>query len=265
MELEVYQVDSFTAQAFRGNPAGVCITEDALEDAVMFAVAREMALSETAFLSLSDMQLRWFTPQTEVKLCGHGTLAVAHILKEKGFAAVGETVVFNTLSGPLSVTIDTDSLEMDFPAPIFEPDTKVNHDILDLLGVGEDEVVAYHRFDEKDLIIVDSAQRIHELSPDFTGLRKVPGRGVLVSSLSSEPAQDFICRYFAPWVGVDEDPVTGSAFCALAVYWCEQLGKPSLRGYQASERGGFMDVLLSAPRVKLTGMAVTVLKGLMFL
>ncbi|SHO56281.1 PhzF family phenazine biosynthesis protein [Vibrio quintilis] len=265
MELEIYQVDSFTAEAFKGNPAGVCITEGPLEDAVMFSVAREMALSETAFLSLPEMQLRWFTPQTEVKLCGHGTLAVAQILKEKGLVAVGETVVFNTLSGPLSVTVQTDAFEMDFPAPVFESEARTNHAMLDLLGVGADEVMAYHRFDEKELIIVDSEQRIRELSPDFTGLSKVPGRGVVVTARSSGAAQDFICRYFAPWVGVNEDPVTGSAFCALAVYWCEQLGKSSLSGYQASERGGLMDVSLSASRVKLTGRAVTVLKGVMFI
>ena len=265
MRLTVYQVDAFSSAAFKGNPAGVCITQEALDAGLMRSIAAEMAVSETAFLSLETMTLRWFTPKVEVNLCGHGTLAVAHILKENAIVAMDETVVFNTLSGALSVTIHKDTIDMDFPAASVNFDVVHNKEILSLLGIKPEQVMAYGRFDVKDFIEVDSEATLLNLTPDFSGLAQIAGRGVVVTTKSANHELDFICRYFAPWVGVNEDPVTGSAHCALAVYWGEKLAKSKLKAYQASARGGFVDMeCLPNNRVKLIGSAVTVLKGTLF-
>lgn len=265
MELEIFQVDSFTLEEFKGNPAGVCITKNALDEALMFAIAAEMAVSETAFLSLSDLRLRWFTPQVEVKLCGHGTLAVVHVLKEKGLLGVGDELAFNTLSGALRVKIENNHIEMDFPAARLDFDASVDEQMLAFLGLSAAQVVSHSCFDSKNLIEIVSEQTLLALKPNYDGLKQLPGRGVLVTAKSASKDVDFISRYFAPWVGINEDPVTGSAHCALAVYWGDKLQKTKLKGYQASERGGFVDVeRLPNQRVKLMGQAVTVLKGTMY-
>ncbi|WP_394201586.1 PhzF family phenazine biosynthesis protein [Shewanella waksmanii] len=264
MELDIYQVDSFTDEAFKGNPAGVCITRSALSEPLMLAIAAEMAVSETAFLSLSDMRLRWFTPQAEVKLCGHGTLAVAHILKENGQVTTGETVRFETLSGTLTALINESTVELDFPSPEIQFDVSRCQRLLDNLGIKSHQVVSFSRFDSKVFIEVDSEQTLLNLQPNFEAMKQAEGRGVLVTSRSTSSRLDFVSRYFAPWVGVNEDPVTGSAHCALTVYWSEKLGKFTLQGYQASERGGYVTTeLLPNGRTKLIGSAVTVLKGVM--
>ena len=265
MELEIFQVDSFTLEAFKGNPAGVCITKNALDEALMFAIAAEMAVSETAFLSLSDSRLRWFTPQVEVKLCGHGTLAVVHVLKEKGLLGVGDELAFNTLSGALRVKIENNHIEMDFPAARLDFDASVDEQMLAFLGLSAAQVVSHSCFDSKNLIEIVSEQTLLALKPNYDGLKQLPGRGVLVTAKSASEDVDFISRYFAPWVGINEDPVPGSAPCALAVYWGDTLQITKLKGYQASERGGFVDVeRLPNQRVKLMGQAVTVLKGTMY-
>jgi PhzF family phenazine biosynthesis protein len=264
MDLEIYQVDSFTSEPFKGNPAGVCITENALDESLMFAIAAEMAVSETAFLSLSDLRLRWFTPKVEVSLCGHGTLAAAHILKEKGIVSVGEEVAFNTLSGSLLVKVEEKHIEMDFPAATIDFNIPTNGQILDHLGITPDQIASFGIFDSKHFIEISNDRQLLDLKPNFDGLKQLPGRGVVVTAKSESKKVDFISRYFAPWVGVNEDPVTGSAHCALAVYWGQKLSQLALTGYQASERGGFVNVeLLSNRRVKLIGDAVTVLKGTM--
>ncbi|WP_019615366.1 PhzF family phenazine biosynthesis protein [Psychromonas ossibalaenae] len=265
MELEIYQVDSFTTEPFKGNPAGVCITEQALDQDIMFSIAEEMAVSETAFLSLSDMRLRWFTPKVEVCLCGHGTLAMAHVLKEKGMTSAGDTLVFNTVSGALLVTIQEQTIEMDFPSPILNICTPPNKKLLNFLGIDSERVISFAEFDSKNLIEIDSEQALLDLTPNFAALKELNGRGVVVTVKSAASELDFISRYFAPWVGVNEDPVTGSAHCALAVYWEEKLQKSKLKGYQASERGGFVDVeLLPDNRVQITGTAVTTLRGTLY-
>ena len=262
MDLTIYQVDAFTAEPFKGNPAGVCITETGLDESLMHSIAAEMAVSETAFLALADMRLRWFTPQVEISLCGHATLATAHILKETGRAACGETLVFQTLSGPLAATPHQDRIEMNFPAPTLDFTVSLHPQVLPLLGLRPEQVVATAGFDSKILLELDSEQALLELTPNFDGLKQLPGRSIVVTVQTATPQVDFISRNFAPWVGVNEDPVTGSAHCALAVYWGEKLQQPRFTGYQASTRGGFVNVELSADqRVKLSGKAVTTLKG----
>ncbi len=262
MDLEIYQVDSFTRKPFKGNPAGVCITSDGLSDSLMLSIAEEMAVSETAFLSLSDMVLRWFTPKAEVKLCGHGTLAVAHVLKQKGLLRTGDRVEFSTLSGKLAAFINESSIELDFPSPIIVFDDSPSAALLDSLGIEGSRVVAFGCFDAKTFIEVDNEEALLALQPNFEALKRENGRGVLVTSRSSSSDLDFVSRYFAPWVGVNEDPVTGSAHCALCVYWSKKLNKLKLKGYQASARGGFVQMeLMPNGRTKLVGSAVTIIRG----
>lgn len=265
MELEIYQVDSFTTEMFKGNPAGVCITENALDESLMFSIAEEMAVSETAFLSLNNMQLRWFTPKVEVNLCGHGTLAVAHILKEKGIAVIGKQLVFNTLSGPLLVTVREHNIEMVFPLAQLSAGKTCNKNLLNSLGIDSEQVAFFGCFDSKYFIEINSEQSLLNLTPNFNALKKLSGRGVVITAKSTSNELDFISRYFAPWVGVNEDPVTGSAHCALAAFWGTKLNKSKLKGYQASARGGFVNVeVLANTQVKLIGSAVTTLKGTLY-
>lgn len=264
MELNIYQVDAFTSEPFKGNPAGVCITENGIDESLMLSIAEEMAVPETAFLSLNDMKLRWFTPKVEVRLCGHGTLAVAHILKENHLVSVDDTVTFDTLSGALTVSFHQGQIEMDFPVPSLSFDLDIHHDLFSLMGINPKQVISFCRFDTKDFIVIDNEQALLNLAPNFDGLKQIQGRGVVVTALAAHSQLDFISRYFAPWVGTNEDPVTGSAHCALAAYWGEKLHKTKLKAYQASVRGGYVELeLLANHRVKLIGNAVTVLKGIL--
>tara|TARA_Y100001956_G_scaffold66375_1_gene67885 strand:- start:3958 stop:4764 length:807 start_codon:yes stop_codon:yes gene_type:complete len=264
MELEIYQVDSFTTEPFKGNPAGACITTHGLSESLMLSIAQEMAVSETAFLSLADMRLRWFTPKSEVKLCGHGTLAVAHVLREKGLVESGDRVAFETLSGTLTADVNESTVELDFPSPIIELDTPAPIDLFKHLGIETSSVVSIGQFDSKVFIEVDHEGTLLNLNPNFDAMKQSKGRGVLITARSERQDVDFVSRYFAPWVGVNEDPVTGSAHCALSIYWSEKLGKQKLHGYQASERGGYVVTeLLPNGRTKLTGSAVTLIKGIM--
>lgn len=264
MDLDIYQVDSFTNEAFKGNPAGVCITQDGLSERLMLLIANEMAVSETAFLSLNDMRLRWFTPKVEVNLCGHGTLAVAHILKERGPLKAGDRVSFETLSGQLTANINESTIELDFPSPRIEFNAVGTSALLEYLGINEKEVIALGHFDEKVFIEVDSESTLLKIEPNFDALKQKKGRGILMTTASTSEDLDFVSRYFAPWVGVNEDPVTGSAHCALTVYWSNKLDKLKLKAYQASARGGYVNTeLLANGRTKLIGSAVTVIKGLM--
>lgn len=264
MDLDIYQVDSFTRDTFKGNPAGVCITNDDLSESLMLSIAEEMAVSETAFLSLNGMTLRWFTPKAEVNLCGHGTLAVAHVLKERGQVKVGDTVHFETVSGTLTALIKTSKIELDFPSTTIEFDLIQSPELLKNLGIKANEILSFGTFDSKVFIELDSEETLLKLKPNFDGLKQSKGSGVLVTTASSSENLDFISRYFAPWVGVNEDPVTGSAHCALTIYWSKKLSKSKLKGYQASDRGGYLDTeLLTNGRIKLIGSAVTVIKGVM--
>ena len=258
-EIRCLQVDAFTDRPFAGNPAAVCVLEAACDDGWMQNVAREMNLSETAFLLAEGaaFRLRWFTPAVEVDLCGHATLASAHVLWETGRLAASDTAKFHTRSGVLSARCDGEWIEMDFPAEAPQP-ADPPAGLLEALGT-EAVAVARNRFDY--LIEVDSAERVRSIRPDLTRLRKVEARGVIVTAKADDGVHDFVSRFFAPRAGVDEDPVTGSAHCCLAPWWEARLGRDSLSGFQASARGGTVHVRRRGNRVLLRGQAVTVLRG----
>jgi predicted PhzF superfamily epimerase YddE/YHI9 len=259
LALRFYVVDAFTDRPFRGNPAGVCLLPAPADERWMQAVAREMNLPETAFLRPQgdDYGLRWFSPATEVELCGHATLASAHVLWEEGLYPPSKAIGFNTRSGALGVRRRGDLLELDLPAlpavPVQPPPG-----LLDALGV-DVKAVARNRFDY--LVELGSEQEVRELRPDLRALAEVPARGIMVTGPSESPAFDFVSRFFAPRVGIDEDPVTGSAFCALGPFWGPRLKKEEMRAYQASRRGGETTVRLEGDRVIIGGRAITVLKG----
>jgi len=223
-------------------------------------VASEMNLSETAFLLKQEdgFQLRWFTPAAEVDLCGHATLASSHILWETGYLQPHEQARFHTLSGLLTADrLDDNSIELDFPANPEQPTDAPPH-LLEALGV-QAQYVGVNVFDY--LVEVDTEETLRNMRPNITLLTQVPVRGVMVTSRASTPGYDFVSRFFAPRVGVNEDPVTGSAHCCLTPYWSKRLGKSALLAYQASARGGILRVRLSGDRVKIAGQAVTTLHG----
>lgn len=258
MTVDIVQIDSFTDQMFAGNPAAVCVLEAPTEPEWMQAVAREMNVSETSFLVPvhGGYDLRWFTPTVEVDLCGHATLAAAHHLYEHLGAPWDQTLSFFTASGELTATMGNDGwIELDFPAGAPEAITPPGA-LLDSLGLTDVVTVSRNRLDY--LIEVPSADLLRDLTPDFTRLRGLGTRGVIVTTVG-EGLYDFISRFFAPAVGVDEDPVTGSAHCALGPYWAERLGKDDLLAYQASPRGGVVRVGVRDDRVLLGGQAVTVM------
>jgi PhzF family phenazine biosynthesis protein len=258
MTQTIYQVDSFTDRPFAGNPAGVCILAKAAEPPWMQSVAREMNLSETAFLvrQADGFDLRWFTPAAEVRLCGHATLASAHILWQTGVLQPSEQARFHTLSGLLTADQRGDWIEMDFPARPAKP-VPAPAGLEEALGV----TPKYIGRDADDYLVeVENDAIVRSLKPDITALGKLDVRGTIVTARSSDPAFDFVSRFFAPAVGVAEDPVTGSAHCCLTPYWAKKLGKTEMTAYQASARGGTVRVRLAGERVKLSGQAVTTLK-----
>ncbi len=262
MTLTIYQVDAFTNKPFAGNPAAVCILPQPGDAQWMQQVATEMNLSETAFLYKQDdgYSLRWFTPAVEVDLCGHATLASSHILWETGHLQAHEQARFFTRSGLLTADRKGDWIEMDFPAKLAEQ-TDAPSNLLQALGVPGASV----RYTGKNvfdyLVEVASEDIVRGIQPNFTLLLAVQARGVIVTSRASTPGYDFVSRFFAPQVGVNEDPVTGSAHCCLAPYWSKHLGKSEMVAYQASPRGGVLRVRASGDRVQLGGQAVTVLRG----
>ena len=259
--LEFFQVDSFTDKPFAGNPAGVCILDRDLEDQTLKNIAMEMAVSETAFITLNTMQLRWFSPKVEVELCGHATLATVAVLKHKKIIEENQTIHFKTLSGTLSARVCTDNIEMDFPMITVEETSKEKLK-LKHLGINEKDVVFYGKAGAKDFIHVKSEKILRGIVPNFQGLVEVPGRAVIVTTRSSLEGYDFISRNFAPWVGVNEDPVTGSSHCALANYWGKRTEKVAMTAFQASERGGSVNMeLMDNGRVKLSGKATIIIEG----
>ncbi len=255
----IYQVDAFTHQPFAGNPAGVCIMEQAADEQWMRQVAREMNLSETAFLyPIEDgYHLRWFTPAAEVNLCGHATLGTAHTLWETGRLARDQQARFHTRSGLLTAVCIGDWIEMDFPARFEEP-TDPPPDLLPSLGI---QALYVGKNLSTYLVEIASAETVRQMKPDFSRLSSLPVRSVIVTSRSDLSEYDFISRYFAPAVGVNEDPVTGSAHCYLGPYWAGRLHKNEFLAYQASARGGVVRVRVEGERVLLGGQAVSVLVG----
>lgn len=258
MPLPIVQVDAFTSTAFGGNPAAVCVLPEPRDAAWMQKVAMEMNLSETAFLvKQSDgFDLRWFTPSVEVDLCGHATLASAHALWESGQLAAGEQARFHTRSGLLTAAQNGEWIELNFPVKM-ETTSEAPAGMLESLGATA-KYVGRNQFDY--LVEVDEADLL-KMSPDHGQLRKIPVRGVIVTSTSSDPQFDFVSRFFAPGSGIDEDPVTGSAHTALTPYWAAKLDKSTMMARQASARGGVLRVTLKGDRVLLGGQAVTTLRG----
>jgi PhzF family phenazine biosynthesis protein len=259
MGVPFFQVDAFTNKRFCGNPAGVCLLPVPADGGWMQNVATEMNMSETAFLHQEEngFDLRWFTPAAEVELCGHATLASAHILWEAGYLEPEEPARFHTLSGLLTAERAGDWIELDFPATPAEPVTPPD-DLVRALGVTP-KYAGQNQFDY--LVEVGIEDTVRAMKPDFALLEAATSRGVIVTSAARSPEYDFISRFFAPAVGIDEDPVTGSAHCCLGPFWGKRFGKREMLGYQASPRGGTVRVRVEGERVKLGGQAVTVLRG----
>ncbi len=260
MGIPIYQVDAFTDVAFKGNPAGVCLLEAPADSAWMQNVAAEMNLSGTAFVRRrtdGDFDLRWFTPAVEVALCGHATLATAHVLWETSILAPGERGQFHTRSGLLAAGQSDGWIELDFPAnptdAIETPDG-----LLDALGV----TATYVGRTRDDLLVeLTDAEAVRAAAPDVRRLRDLGLRGVMITARSDDDAYDFVSRFFAPGARIDEDPVTGAAHCALAPYWADKLGRSRLIGFQTSTRGGTVRCEVLGNRVRIAGHAVTVLRS----
>jgi len=259
MTLPLFQVDAFTGEPFAGNPAAVCLLDGPREGRWMAAVAAEMNLSETAFALREGARwrLRWFTPAAEVELCGHATLATAHVLWSEGLVPEEEEVAFSTLSGRLAASRRGALVELDFPATPPGEEAEVAG-LAEALGVVPREV-RRSRFDA--LVVLGSEAEVRAAAPDFRALGRLDVRGTIVTARAGGGGADFVSRFFAPAVGVDEDPVTGSAHCCLAPYWCARFGRDELTGFQASARGGEVRVRVAGDRVRLGGRAVTVLRG----
>lgn len=262
----LYVIDAFADQAFQGNPAAVCLMTGRQRPSAewMQNVAAEMNLSETAFVDVETRSLRWFTPAAEVDLCGHATVATARAMLDAGYLQRNDQAVFQTRSGELTAKLldadppDDPLIQLDFPAtppaPI-EPASAVKDLFPSAKWFGAS------RFDL--LVELSSQEEIEKYCPDFTSLKALDYRGVIITAPSTESQVDFVSRFFAPAVGVNEDPVTGSAHCCLAPYWSEKQNKNQLTAKQLSERGGRIELQVMPQRVKLTGGAVMVLKGVL--
>ncbi|MDZ7773063.1 MAG: PhzF family phenazine biosynthesis protein [Balneolaceae bacterium] len=255
MKLNIWQVDAFASRLFEGNPAAVCVLEQWLPDGLMQSIAMENNLSETAFLvrESEGWRIRWFTPTDEVDLCGHATLASAHVLK----AHLGEEadpLELNSNSGPLRVFRDGDLLELDFPAAELEKEAPPR-ELFNAL-----EIMAVEVYKGADFLwVLESEEEVRGVDPDFREMEKVDTRGVIVTAPGEDV--DFVSRFFAPSVGVDEDPVTGSAHTMLTPYWADRLDKNELTARQVSRRGGELRCRLEGDRVRIAGRALTYLEG----
>ena len=257
--MRIFQVDAFTDQIFKGNPAAVCILEEVMPDEWMRQLAAEMNLSETAFLLRegSQWRLRWFTPKVEVPLCGHGTLASSHVLYETRLASREEILHFQTRSGELSARTIDDWIELNFPLiPVVKSEP-----IAALVEGINKEPIFFGLCGENALIELDSETKVKNLNPDFETLLKACVHGLIVTARAQTSGVDFVSRYFGPWVGINEDPVTGSAHCSLAPYWGSKLGKTALIAHQISARGGVLQLRVEQDRVAIMGQAVTVFSG----
>lgn len=256
MNIDLYQVDAFASKPFEGNPAAVCPLEAWLDDALLQAIATENNLSETAFFvpTESGYHLRWFTPSVEVDLCGHATLAAAWVI----FNALGDnadTLRFETRSGQLLVTREGDELAMDFPAKTLEP-LEMHAEVADALGgIHIEELL----ISDDIVVVVNDAPLIETLAPDMQLLKRLPGRGMAVTAKGHDV--DFISRWFGPKVGVEEDPVTGSAHTSLAPFWSERLGKNALTARQGGARKGELGCVVEGARVVIKGRVAPYLKG----
>jgi PhzF family phenazine biosynthesis protein len=264
MSIPCLQVDAFTDRRFAGNPAAVCLLDREAETGWMQAVAAEMNLSETAFVrpipneADSDFELRWFTPAVEVDLCGHATLATAHVLWSERAAPADRPIRFRTRSGVLTAARRGGLIELNFPA-MPPTESPAPDGLAEALGVIPSYVGRNGCNDV--LAVLDGEQAVRDCRPDFGVLRRIPARGVILTAPSDDPAFQFVSRFFAPALGIDEDPVCGSAHCGLGPFWAERLGRNEVTGHQVSARGGIVRVRIEGDRAYLGGNAVTVLKG----
>jgi predicted PhzF superfamily epimerase YddE/YHI9 len=257
--VRIVQVDAFTAEPFRGNPAGVCVFEEWPPDEWMLAVAAEMNLSETAFLVRqgAGFQIRYFTPLVEVPLCGHATLASAHLLWEEGLVPMSQEIALSAQGGQLSASREGTWVCLDFPA-IPAARAEIPAGLSEALGA--DILGAYPSWESGYLVELDGVETVRCLEPDFMRLRAFGPINVTAEG-SVEARCDFVSRFFAPSLGIDEDPVTGVAHCSLAPFWAERLGKSELLGFQLSRRGGVVKVRARGERVSILGQAVSVMWG----
>jgi PhzF family phenazine biosynthesis protein len=259
MNLPIYTVDAFTSEPFKGNPAAVCILDDEIDESLMKSIAFEMNLSETAFVKRTgdSYSLRWFTPSVEVDLCGHATLASSHILWQTDRRQLNEPIRFITKSGELIAAKKGNVIQLDFP--VIEQNGIIPPPELEkALGA---KPVYCGMTQWNYLIEFENEDIIKNMQPDFALLQSLPSWGTIVTAEGSSNGFDFVSRFFAPEKGIPEDPVTGSAHCALGPYWMKKLGKNTFNAYQASERGGVVGVRVENGRVYLTGEAVTVIEG----
>lgn len=260
MQLDYHQVDAFSDRPFAGNPAIVYRLDQWLDDALMQKIAGEHNLAETAFVVKQPeyWHIRWFTPATEVPLCGHATLATAYVLFNI-YAEPGDVIEFHSLSGPLRVSRVGRRLELDFPAQSIEPDEPLLPAVAAALGV---TIEALFVGPELLAVVADEAT-VRRCEPDLTALAKLPGMGVIITAPGLQ--HDFVSRYFAPSIGIDEDPVTGAIHCSLIPYWAQRLAKDEMRAFQASARGGELHCRLDGKRVRIAGDAVLVAKATLLL
>ncbi len=259
MTIKLYQVDAFTDKPFAGNPAAVCLLTEPADETWMQNVAAEMNLSETAFLVPQEdgYDLRWFTPAVEVDLCGHATLASAHVLWQTGNLAADEEARFHTKSGLLTAVLADNWITLNFPAKP-EASAETPPGLAEALGV-DPIYVGRNAFDY--IVEVASETAVRTITPDHAALRSLPVRGIIITARAETEGLDFVSRFFAPGAGIDEDPVTGSAHCCLGPFWAGKLNQTEFTAYQASPRGGHIRVKLDGDRVLLQGQAVTVLQG----
>lgn len=267
-KLRLYQVDAFTTEIFKGNPAGVCLPHEELPSDLMQKIAIEMNLSETAFPVPMDASahedathfgLRWFTPGCEVPLCGHATLATSHVLFEE-LGVKTDEILYDSLSGPLKATREADGIRLDFPLNILKP-ADAPRELMSAMGLTEWEEVEYCEITENLLVRVESPAKLKAIVPGFQQMLDAATPMKVVGVVLTSPGEggyDFISRYICPWVGVNEDPVTGLAHTMLADYWSRKLGKDEMKAYQASQRGGELTVRRVGDRAHLIGNAVTV-------
>ncbi|MCY1401920.1 putative isomerase YddE [compost metagenome] len=255
MRLEFHQVDAFTDRPFSGNPAIVYRLDSWLSDELMQNIAAEHNLAETSFVvrEAEGWRIRWFTPKVEMPLCGHATLATAHVLFEV-FGEPGDEIEFASLSGPLRVIREAGMLALDFPA-LVPSAVGSTMELERALGVTPIDVLGA----DKLLVLLESEQAVRNCTPDFAALARLPWQGVIITAPGD--SHDFVSRFFAPAIGIDEDPVTGSAHCSLIPYWAQRLSKSQLRAYQCSARGGELQCRLAGDRVIIAGPSVLVANG----
>jgi PhzF family phenazine biosynthesis protein len=258
--VKLFQVDSFAQSPFKGNPAAVCLLTGPADDTWMQRIAAKVNLAATAFVEPrpSSFWLRWFSPRVELTLCGHGTLAAAHVLWEEGLLDARDQARFQTVAGVLTAQREGPWIQMDFPAERERQEPEVPEELLRGLHVASAAYVGKNRLDY--LVELDSDDVVAGLAPDGSVLERMPARGVIVTA-RGRGNYDFVSRYFAPAIGIDEDNATGSAHCCLGPFWASRLGKSEMLAFQASPRGGVIRVRLDGDRVRLGGRAVTVGRG----